>query len=295
MNEPTVIRQGQLILSRIKFILTFILVISFRGPLESDIPPIMVIRDNGSPGMFCCLCTVIGALEQYEMGYSSGIEINYGKRGCYFDKSKGLNWWDYYFEPLPTENSSTKKRKLSGIEHLQFAKKAATDMPVDYINYLITNYISLKPKIQTKIRDFGKKHFKNRFVIGVHYRGTDKLKEAPRVSYERINKTIFKIIKDCKELDYIIFLATDEERIVEYLQTIHGEKIVCINAIRSSDGSPVHYSNHSNYEIGEQAILDCYLLSECDFLIRTSSNLSLFSTFLNPKLPAILLNPGCFD
>ncbi len=63
-----------------------------------------------------------------------------------------------------------------------------------------------------------------------------------------------------------------------------------IEAHRSSGTAGVHLSNRNQYKIGEESILDALLLSKCDLLVRTSSNLSLWSTYFNPDLPVILLN-----
>lgn len=66
---------------------------------------------------------------------------------------------------------------------------------------------------------------------------------------------------------------------------------IAIKAQRSSNGEPgVHFINKNNYSLGEEALIDACLLSKCDLLIRTSSNLSLWSTYFNPSLPTILLN-----
>ena len=62
------------------------------------------------------------------------------------------------------------------------------------------------------------------------------------------------------------------------------------NMFRSVDGNPTHWRDISNHDKGEDAVIDCLLLSRCQFLIRSASNLSVCSTFFNPELPQKLLN-----
>ena len=46
------------------------------------------------------------------------------------------------------------------------------------------------------------------------------------------------------------------------------------------------------FQKGEDAVLDCLLLSRCQVLIRTASNLSQCSALINPDVPEIALNRG---
>jgi len=63
------------------------------------------------------------------------------------------------------------------------------------------------------------------------------------------------------------------------------------DAIRSVNGKALHVDPaHSPYRVGREALIDCVLLSRTDMLIRTSSNLSLCSTFFNSDLPVQELN-----
>ena len=53
-------------------------------------------------------------------------------------------------------------------------------------------------------------------MIGVHYRGTDKWEDAPRVAYEQMAAVIRKAMSG--KSDSRIFLATDEAAFVDYLE-----------------------------------------------------------------------------
>ena len=87
-----------------------------------------------------------------------------------------------------------------------------------------------------------------------------------------------------------IFAATDESYFLEALQKAFPGRVIAYEATRSKDAVGVHFSREDPYRIGEEALLDALLLSRCNVLIRTSSNLSLWSTYFSPELPTILLN-----
>ena len=160
---------------------------------------------------------------------------------------------------------------------------------------LIERYIRITPYIQMKIDTFVEQNFEDYFIIGVHYRGTDKDTEAPRVSYEDVFLEISKALNKIEEHEYKIFVATDEQAFRYLFPEQFPLQVIYTDSIRSVNGEPVHMSQGNNYQKGEDAVIDCLLLSKCNFLIRTSSNLSYCSCFFNPTLPFILLNPGVHD
>jgi len=57
-------------------------------------------------------------------------------------------------------------------------------MTVERKHELIKKYVVVKKPLRKKIKSFVNEHFKDNFVIGVHYRGTDKHNEAPCVEFE---------------------------------------------------------------------------------------------------------------
>ena len=67
-------------------------------------------------------------------------------------------------------------------------------------------------------------------------------------------------------------------------------RVVCLEMHRSVDGTPIDVIQGDNWNKGRDAVLDCLLLSRCDVLVRTASNLSLCAGFFNPRLPVVLLN-----
>jgi hypothetical protein len=241
-------------------------------------------------GLFHVFICVLDLLKTYETGYFKGLEINFGTKGVYYDANRGPNWWTYYFEPI---NYGTK----SNVHRTTGYTYAKTKRIIHYTSRgnvfnLINKHIKLKPHIQEKINNFSTKCFSSHYVIGVHYRGTDKIKEAPPVPYSQVAQEIQNHIGTINTSNYKIFVATDEQNFIVYLESIFGEKVCYYeDAIRSTDGTPIHLDpKYDHYKSGEDAIIDALLLSKTNFLIRMNSNLSLCSTYFNPHLKSIELN-----
>lgn len=252
-----------------------------------------VVLTTHPVGMFSSFLSVLGALALYDDGYYAGIHVAFGKQGFYYEPEIGQNWWRYYFEPiyLGDDQTSVPFTTINGAPDHNFADTVEFTLKRKYVHELITRYIRIKPHIQQRVDEFVASRFGNSFVIGVHYRGTDKKCEAPRAEYSEMTKHIDSLLNGISNVDsgmlsedWKIFVATDEQAFLHYMCRNYGSRVIFLdNAIRSTNGSPVHHTNN-NYKKGEDAILDCLLLSKCNYLIKTSSNLSLCSSYFNPNM-----------
>lgn len=238
-------------------------------------------------GLFAVFCMCLGILDKYENS-CAGIEVDFGKEGLYYDARYGKNWWEYYFSPIKFATEDPSKTKKITPEKAIALGAQLIAKPRERSVELVKKYIQVKPHILAKVDAFAKK-FTSPVVIGVHYRGTDKVLEVQRVPYELIFDQINEVISWQLESDFQIFVATDEQAFLDDISLLYPGKIVCTEAYRSVNGQPVHYGNNfSPYEKGEQAIVDCLLLSRCHLLIRTpDTSLSLVSTYFNPDLQVL--------
>ena len=165
-------------------------------------------------------------------------------------------------------------------------------MPRETGAALVARHVRLLPHLQAKADAYVRDNFGDAFVIGVHYRGTDKWQDAPRVPYDEIRATIQRVAQSAGTAQYKIYLASDEQAFVDYMLDAYADRVMFRDMFRSIDGRPIDVVNQdSNHRKGEDAVLDCVLLSKTQYLIRTASNLSLCSTLFNPTLPEQLLNP----
>jgi len=253
----------------------------------------IVMTGRPKAGLFATLNFVCMLLSRYKAGNYRGIEVDFGTTGLYYEPKYGKNWWNYYFEPVCFGKKINIKKVVDVPyldPHTDLHKKKP---PIRQTMFgMIQKYFHIKPHILDKINTFDKENFKDYFVISVHYRGTDKIKEAPRLPYEKIPEAVLDIMKSHGDKKYKIFVATDEQAFVDYMITLFGD-LVCYkkDALRSTSGQPIHFDkNFNHYKSGEDALVDCLLLSRGNFLIRTSSNLSRWATYFNPNLPSIELS-----
>lgn len=251
---------------------------------------VITLEYNPGVGMFAAANQVLGQLYMFENGQISGMTVDFGNNGLYYDQNCGLNWWSYYFEPICVGERINET--YPNQENYFEAWSQRRSISRQTAARVIANHIHVKPHIQRKVDSFVKRYF-NQYIIGVHYRGTDKGKEAPRVSYETVFEEIDKHIPP--DNMYSLFVATDEIEFLEQARTRYSERVVATEAVRSDSHVGVHFVNKNNYTIGEEALIDACLLSRCSVLIRTSSNLSLWSTYFNPELPVVLLNHRYMD
>lgn len=247
-------------------------------------------------GFFAYFKSIVGCLNFYDrmkaQNNYKGLEIILNK-GPYLCPQLGANWWEYYFEPLlnPPHISSVSE-SFGAMTSFTFNKSFSRKQAYG----IIQKYVRIKSHILKKVDSYVQENFDKDFIIGVHYRGTDKVLEIPRVSYQRMYVMLQKVIIQSRTRSYKIFVATDEQKFLEYL-TSKFKNVIYTDSIRSNDNNPVHYAIKSQdlnqnsfrpYELGEEALIDCLLLSRCDYLIKTlQSHLSSTAGAFNPFIPLL--------
>ncbi len=242
-------------------------------------------------GFFSVFHTVLGALDFMETNSTCcGLGVDFEDKGFYYDKEYGQNWWEYYFEPIDLGRKTDVIKKFFHYQKVVFSLNSEFGMSRERGHQLIQKYICLKPHIKNKINDFYEANFKDTYVIGIHYRGTDKCLEADIVPYKNVDERLQPLIKEHNQ-HYKFFVATDDSYFLAYMHAHFPGHVIAIDAIRSDEGTAVHFAEKNlNYKKGEDAIIDCVLLSKCDLLLKMSSNLSNCSIKFNPNVPVIELN-----
>lgn len=264
--------------------------------LQAKPPKDVVLRSRSQAGMFSVFFDVLSLLQEYEKKRFNSIEVNFGDTGLYYSKKKGPNWWSYYFAPIKLGIASGPRLNVCGLQYNIEPSTIEFLTPRQEVGRLIRDYVTIKPEIREAVESFYRNHFDGHYVIGIHYRGTDKsigqAREARRVAYDEVVAKLDEVIAIYRHYDYVIFIATDEWNFIEYISDLFPHRVCYVEeATRSFNHRPVHLNkNRDPYLVGREALIDCLLLSKCDLLIRTSSNLSLASTFFNPLLPVIELS-----
>ncbi|WKJ91883.1 nodulation protein NodZ [Methylomonas montana] len=218
----------------------------------------------------------------------------------YIDANRGNDWFKYYFTNLALREHGydadyhpkyvTRIRK---IKDLHLPGWCYHELTLEHAAALFKQSIAIQPEIASEVDAFTTDHFANRKVLGVHYRGTDKVIEAPRVNWDFCEKTIRNYLADHSDTD-VIFVATDEGPFLRHiaLKFPDVEVISHDDHFRSEGGEAIHTlgTGGDNYLKGRDALVNSLLLSKCNTVIRSSSFLSAWSSIFNPMLHVILLN-----
>jgi hypothetical protein len=217
--------------------------------------------------------------------------INWGNETLYHDPVYGSNVWEYYFKQI--YNLKEPVQVVQDYTELILLKDNSFRITM---NYIYSNYFVLNNATEEKIASHYKM-FEEKNILGVHIRRTDKFligmygtthKHAP------VDLEIFKIEIDkvADNYDYI-YLATDCIEAVNYIKHCYNKKVIYnINAIRGNHTISIHnnFKDLSGYIKGLNVLTDVVLLSKCKHLIRSSSNVSVTSLYLNLDLTHLNVN-----
>ena len=250
--------------------------------------------DSRVHGLYACLHCILYGLSICE---EEGIRpiIRLGSNHLYFDKSKGDNIFTYFFEQgqtPPVKHPVMTVLNMGG--YLNWCNISTKEKV--YSNLLINKYFQLQNEMAELIDNFQKTHFGAYRMLGVHFRGTDKVQETPLASFTVYCRKI-ELLLDRNTCDKFFF-ATDELGLREYVKMRFREKVILYDVEGTLPGTEysgvgLHFiPESSSFLNAKNAIVECYLLSRCDFLMSSyKSSMSLFPTFINPDIHHIIIEP----
>lgn len=248
-----------------------------------------IVMEDRRAGFFSLYFQVLGALEVCQI-LSAKLVLRFHRATYQHSATGDIGWWFNYFEQnefiSPYSDASPKFQVTTNI--LQYKLTHLGSRLGRNRAHWWTRQLRPKQHISRAVNVFIKRHFGKKPVIGIHYRGTDKVtgqtKEAERVDAKVLAELLTLLPLECQ-----FFVATDEWSFLRLLhERLPSGRLITIPAQRSTDGNPVHLTDHCR-DLGKEALMDALLLASTNFLLRTDSNLSLASTCMNPKLPALNL------
>jgi hypothetical protein len=258
-----------------------------------------VIGCRKDAGLFFNFFTVLNNLAWCDRNNKTPV-VFWDEHSCYYDPAGyngSTNVWNYYFKPvsfLNYEKGDTIWREYYGPDNTGLSKRPlSSDNIVNYRKRgyrLIKKYIHLRSAVKHAIQEFYKAHMEGCYTIGLHLRGTDKYTEVPQVPVEEIIERANTEAINHPGCQF--FVATDEQALLEKAHALLQGKVLYTTAFRSTTSQEVHHQNPINYSkacLGEDVVIDVFLLSKCDLLIHTRSNVSWAALFFNPIMPHILL------
>ena len=139
--------------------------------------------------------------------------------------------------------------------------------------------LKLRPELRKEILRYFDKEIHGREVLGVHMRGSDKVKENSDL--HRQNKKALKIAMEWVERseNHYVYLATDSENYASrFKECLGAERIIIRDCLRSDEEIPNFLKGSSNgYQNGYEIVLDTYIASMCrEFVGNSTSNVANF-------------------
>lgn len=243
-------------------------------------------------GLFSEVAAVVGCLAHYEARprLYAGLWVDFRDHGLYYAPAAGANWWEYYFEPVKIAPSPhAVPRAVPPWQHDDFAEYVELEMPRGVAAGILARHVRPTSSLQNKVDRYWLAQADGAHVVGVHYRGTDKWEGAPPVPYDRVAAAVREALPAEEARRWKVFVATDEQACLDHMLAAFPGRVIHRRMPRSVDGRPLHKAPGDGFRKGEDAVIDCLLLSRCAHLVRTDSDLGLFATFFNPDLPVRLL------
>jgi hypothetical protein len=202
-----------------------------------------------------------------------------------------------YFEPppvdplhalhMPVTHSPMQFRTLESFFHL----KLPLHLDLDRANQIFWRYFKPRIDVQARVDAVLSQLPGKRFDVSVHYRGTDKVLEAPSVAYELVTSTLHRCVAQGMSIRRV-FLATDDPNFDRYLRrefpAWQFTDFLCGQPTDTSRGR--HFSSLSPADKTLEALVNSLLLAASPLCIRSVSYLSAVSRIVNPALRTITLN-----
>jgi hypothetical protein len=248
----------------------------------------LILEPGNSPdarGFFSFVNQYLAGCRHFNGNDSVFISFDLVKKSKYYDTSIDYtdNVWEYFFKKndigeIPVERTAW--GDFGNFYGYTFDFNNLEERAIS--EEVINKHLLLRPEISDKINKFYDENFKDKKILGVHKRGTD-------ISQHHSKK---ELVEYFQEVDAIaenydgIFISTDERSVIDAFKGRYSNVIFYSYDSLSVDPNLPNFKAPTvgGYRMGEDALIDAYLLSKTDFLIQTNSNLSNFSLLANSKL-----------
>ena len=266
---------------------------------------------------------VVQTIIHYEPRGFSNIIIDWTDEFFPYKNDAHENGWDCFFEPIILTNKKTDQlsEKVVVDSSAQFHEMHDQVCTAPWISYqqflpyrqhihdVINQYCRLKSNIKNEVEKKYVQLINGKMAIGVHARIARAhawLVPGKRLpTLQDYFAEVDRLLKKHKNDDVVIFVASDSHAAIDSFKERYGERAVSIEAFRSAqDQDPcimytkgqymkehpdVWHQEKHGYFGGVTTLLDCLLLSRCDYMIHTTSNLAFFACYYNPMLKTIYL------
>lgn len=155
-----------------------------------------------------------------------------------------------------------------------------------------SSYYSLRPGISAHVEQITSEKRMGIDMAGIHYRGTDKIREAAAVDPDSAIRHIKAALALHPGIERV-FVASDSRGFPDMIaSSLHGFSVsYCKDELRSSSDKPIHLAPVADqYRLGHEALVNCLLLAKCGVLVKNMSDLSGWASVFNPSQKVYLMN-----
>ncbi|MCT7970207.1 xyloglucan fucosyltransferase/Nodulation protein Z (NodZ) [Laspinema sp. D1] len=207
---------------------------------------------------------------QNQLHRSLGSLLNESGLNCDKDLSCDVSRLDYP-ETIIVFSAYTHKisrmRSLFTGEYSRFANLTNREI----IKLVLQSNLTLKEDSRLKVEQFKKDYFSD-YMIGVHIRYSDM-----KVPLSEIEASLQKIIRTVKfkHPNFKIFVATDSQEVLSLFKEKFINNLVSTNKWFSPSGKRLHQNPGECQDLiqnGIEALVDLYLLADCDCLLFSSKS-----------------------
>ena len=298
------------------------------GDIYPDLKEQKSVRGCLNWGFFAEFLWVLNHLDWCEKTNQIPV-VYWDSRFAYYSKdgyNGSFNCWEYYFEPVssliyqPDDNIERRTfyinfstiwwyaqyiqnmhllapEEQSSIVGVPLPYKLDMDMayPVKghlyahqfrrYVKSLIDKYVALKPNVQEKIDMFYRSMMEGHKVVGLHLRGSFIWNEVNTVPLEVLCEEANKNADE----NTIFYVATDQYPLLDSAKKFLNGKVIYYDCYRQTRTTSPSESQQWPPIMGEDVLVETVLLSLCDHLVHTISNVSTAALYFNPELPHTML------
>jgi hypothetical protein len=216
--------------------------------------------------------------------------------GVYLDQSSEKNdWFPQYFGHNPSAYPCDLKGlyiRANFVENpITLTNRDLAELSALDAHRLFQKYVRVRQDILEESNCYYSRIAAGGDVMGVHYRGSDKLAEAPRLSWPAVLAAIRARLRADQSIKSI-FVASDEAGFVDYIKHELTERPVHARTTPKPPSSwqPIHFMQDDPSGAGREALVLMHILARCNVCLRTASHLSAWAKIINPNLESIALS-----
>jgi hypothetical protein len=258
---------------------------------------IYILRQNGSGrGLFSLVSSTLCHLHLAERyGLTPVVDFRFvnteydDRQFMETDRFKRQNPWDFFFEPVSSfscESSFDNRTVLASSKG--FPDGYPRKMLISHVQELrdIANkYIKVAPDLVEELEATKKAILTGYKVLGVHFRG----QEQKTMPYHPLSPTLAQMYHaiDMAISEYgfnRIFVASEDLDYVEAVLSRYPSKAIALPHFRTR--APINAyrilpRDKHKYLLGKEILFDAFILSACDGLVSSTSNVTEFARAYN--------------